>query len=303
MRKTVEGTIEVEICSTHYKHTVSLGHLCIPKSKCLEIAKKLSDGVAIDRILDDVRDNVCVDEKRSHIITKRDILNIEGAFSLRSVERHSDDATTVAMLVEELKQSDTESPVLFYKQQGVVLPVYNYLNKNDFVMVLQTPYQAHIMKEFGNNIVCIDSTFKTTGYDFTLITVMVIDEFGEGYPTGWCLTTREDHHVMHLFFETLKQRVGAINTRWIMTDDADQFYNAWKSAFSDSSHKLLCTWHVDRAWRGAIASKIANAELRCQVYHSLHTIAQETDINAFNVMLLNFEQQLQEHPVYLQNTL
>ena len=110
------------------------------------------------------------------------------------------------------------------------------------------------------------------------------------------LDGREDHHVVHLFFETLKQRVGMINTRWIMTDDADQFYNAWKYAFSDSPHKLLCTWHVDRAWRGAIASKIANAELQCQVYHSLHILAQETDINTFNTMLLNFEQQLQEHP-------
>ena len=126
-----------------------------------------------------MRDNVCVDEKRSHIMTKRDIFNIERAFSLRSVERHSDDATSVAMLMEEMKQSDKESPVLFYKQQGVVLPAYNYLNKNDFVMVLQTPYQAHVMKEFGNNIVCIDSIFKTTGYEFTLITVTVIDEFGQ----------------------------------------------------------------------------------------------------------------------------
>ena len=62
VRKTVEGTVEVEICSTHYKHTVSLEHLRIPKSKRIEIAKKLSDGVTIDRILDDVRDNVCVDE-------------------------------------------------------------------------------------------------------------------------------------------------------------------------------------------------------------------------------------------------
>ena len=124
---------------------------------------------------------------------------------------------------------------------------------------------------------------------------MVIDEFCECYPTGWCLTTREDH-VVHLFFETLKQRVGIINTRWIMTDDAYQFYNSWKSTFSDSPHKLLCTWHVDRACSGASASKIANAELQCEVYNSLHTLAQETDINTFNTMLLNFEQQLQEHP-------
>ena len=41
-------------------------------------------------------------------------------------------------------------------------------------------------------VICIDSTHKTTGYDFLLITVMVVDEYGEGYPVAWCLSNRED---------------------------------------------------------------------------------------------------------------
>ena len=35
---------------------------------------------------------------------------------------------------------------------------------------------------FCHNVIYTDSTFKTTGYYFTLITVLVVDEFGEGYP-------------------------------------------------------------------------------------------------------------------------
>ena len=80
-----------------------------------------------------------------------------------------------------------------------------------------------MMKEFGNNIICIDSTYKTTGYDFILVTVLVIDEFGEGYPTACCLTTRRDQELVQLFFETITQKTGMISPCWVMTDDADQF--------------------------------------------------------------------------------
>ena len=80
-----------------------------------------------------------------------------------------------------------------------------------------------MLKEFGNNVICTDSTFKTTGYDFTLITILVIDEFGEGYPVAWCLTSREDQELISLFFETIKNKSGMVIPQWKTTDDADQF--------------------------------------------------------------------------------
>ena len=42
---------------------------------------------------------------------------------------------------------------------------------------------ANMLKEFGNNIILIDSTHGTTGYDFQLMSIVVVDELGEGYPT------------------------------------------------------------------------------------------------------------------------
>ena len=294
VRKLEDGRILVEICDTHYSHTPSLGHLRLSKSQRSEIARKLSEGVTIERVLDDVRDTISSDLNRLHLLTRKDILNIERAFSLRSIEKHKDDATSVAILVEELNQSDKESPVLLYKQQGKCLQEHKFLNKSDFVLILQTPYQAFMLKEFGNNVICIDSTFKTTGYDFTLVTILV-DEFGEGYPVAWCLTSREDQEIVSLFFETIKNKIGMVTPQWIMTDDADQFFNSWKSVFSEDPQKLLCTWHVDRAWRGALSSKVVDKDLRCQVYHSLRIVAEEPDERLFNQMLTNLEQQLQEH--------
>ena len=35
-----------------------------------------------------------------------------------------------------------------------------------------------------------------------------------------------------------------------------QYHLAWVSVFDDSSQKLVCTWHVDRAWRGALQQHV-----------------------------------------------
>ena len=149
--------------------------------------------------------------------------------------------------VNEMNSIEKESPVLIFKQQGSVSSQNNLL-PNDFVLALQTSLQATVMKMFGpDKIICIDATHGTNGYDFSLITVIVIDEFGEGYPVAWCLSNRTDLTVMITFFEEIKKRVGNITPKWIMSDDADQFYSAWVGVFGTGAKKLLCTWHVNQS--------------------------------------------------------
>ena len=64
---------------------------------------------------------------------------------------------------------------------------------NDFMLVIQTQLQAKIIKKYSyGTVICIDSTHGTNGYDFTLITIVVIDVFGEGFPVAWCISNRED---------------------------------------------------------------------------------------------------------------
>ena len=96
-----------------------------------------------------------------------------------------------------------------------------------------------MMKEFGNNIICVDSTHKTTGYDFQLTTVMIVDEYGEGYPVSWCLSNREDQILLTHYFEHLKKKTGTISPKWFMSDDFDGFYNAWISVFNRHPQKIL----------------------------------------------------------------
>jgi len=49
-------------------------------------------------------------------------------------------------------------------------------------------YERH----YGDKIVCIDSTHGTNIYEFLHITIMVVDEHGEGLPAAWAIANKED---------------------------------------------------------------------------------------------------------------
>ena len=160
-----------------------------------------------------------------------------------------------------------------------------HLLSDDFLLALQTPLQRAIFKSCAeNNVVCIDATHKTNGYDFPLITVLVVDEYGEGYPVAWCISNREHKILLLNFFRRLRELCGQINATWLMTDMADQYYTAWRTVFGPDTKRILCTWHVDRAWREQL-KLIDNRELQAAVYHNLRVLLEETDCDKFEVLL------------------
>ena len=85
MHRNYTASIGAEICHTHYGHTNSLGHIRLPESAHLSIANQLTIGVAFDRILDDIRDNVGSKFDRIHLLTRKDIRNIEKAYDIKGI--------------------------------------------------------------------------------------------------------------------------------------------------------------------------------------------------------------------------
>ena len=124
------------------------------------------------------------------------------------------------------------------------------LCKEDFVLALQTPLQVNMMKKHANGrVICIDTTHGTNGYDFTLISVLIVNEYGEGFSVAWVISNREDQILLMNFFRALKRRIGVVSPAYIISDLAEQFHTAWMAMFGNSPTKLVCVWHVDRAWR------------------------------------------------------
>ena len=277
-------TLQVTVHKTHYGHKTSLGHLRIPESNRLAIAGQLASGVEFQHILDNIRDSLGAACQRIHLLTRKDIANIQRTYCLRGIERHKDDATSVHLWVESMKVQK-DNPVLLYKPQGQVDA--EGLATPDFVLALQTQLQADILRRFSQNrVVCVDGTHGTNGYDFTLITVMVIDEYGEGFPVAWCISNREDQGLLLRFYQAIRTKVGILTPAWFMSDLAEQFYSAWIQTFGkqDPPKRLLCAWHVDKAWRENL-KQFKDDHTKVTIYHNLRLLLEETDINKFNIML------------------
>ena len=90
-----DKSLKVDAILTHYGHEKELLHLRITKRKRQEVAAKLKQGVS--------REKICVSGNlgRYHLIAQKDLANIERAYGLRNVQRHSNDLQSVLAWIEE----------------------------------------------------------------------------------------------------------------------------------------------------------------------------------------------------------
>ena len=68
-------------------------------------------------------------------------------------------------------------------------------------------------------------------YDFLLISIIVVDDYGEGLPVAWAISNHEDTYVLLHFLQALKTKVNEIHPTIFMSDDAQQYYAAWCTVF------------------------------------------------------------------------
>ena len=274
-----DSKVEVTVCYTHYGHGVHLEHIRLTKPQRHEIAAKLWKGVCRQKILDDIRDDVGIDFRKIHLCDKKDIRNIINAYNVDSTKRHENDQQSVLSWILEW-ESAQYNPVLYYKFQGQP-PDFPCMKKEDFIIVLQTEAQKRNLRNFGKNGICADATHGTTGYEFLLSTLLVVDEFGHGQPSGWCLATHETEDFLQIFFSKIAENSGIVQPRWFMSDMATEYYEAFCTANACSSKRLLCTWHVDKAWKKALNDKVKNVEIEAELYLKLKMVQEITNENLF----------------------
>lgn len=133
------------------------------------------------------------------------------------------------------------------------------------------------------------ATHGITQYDFLLISIVVIDDNGEGLPVAWAISNREDVTLLVEFLKAVHVRVGEIAYQYFMSDCAEQYYHAWCSVFGkQNTKKLLCRWHVDRAWRAGLNQQINSIQDRIEVYYQLCVLIEEREESKFLVRLQQF---------------
>ncbi|XP_072383099.1 uncharacterized protein [Diabrotica undecimpunctata] len=288
------GQCDVKYVPEHYGHVTELQHLRISQSNKLEIAEKLAMAVPASKILESVRENIEPSLlKRKDLLTRKDIHNIKCTYNIdiNSGVRHSIDSVSVGCWVEEFQKKGSNT--VFYKSQGAE---HDYLNKHDLCLIFMNSTQEYMLKTYGNGgVICVDSTHGLNSYDFELTTILVVDEWGEGFPTACLFTNRKDSEIFKFFFDKIKEKVGIISARTFMTDITNVFYNAWSASMGAVTYQIFCSWHVERAWTSNL-NKISDKEKREKVHLALKVI--QTELNEINFLkeIQNFVDMLQNDP-------
>ncbi len=137
-------------------------------------------------------------------LSKRDINNIKVKVHDHVIKRHEDDATSVTLLVSELRE-ELLDPVLIFKPQGSRSVEYPTIPEESFIFAFQTEFQLQLYQQHASTILCIDSTHGTNQYKFKLITIVVRDDLGKGciYPRAW-LSHRVFSHEPLIYLDKTK---------------------------------------------------------------------------------------------------
>jgi hypothetical protein len=96
---------------------------------------------------------------------------------------------------------------------------------------------------------------------------------------------REDVTLLVEFLKAIRKRTGPLQPRWFMSDDANQYFNAWKG-FSRLAEQ--CAWHVDRAWRTALNQHVHTKQSRAEIYRQLRMLLMENEEAKFCQLLQQF---------------
>ncbi|XP_018571918.1 uncharacterized protein LOC108911459 [Anoplophora glabripennis] len=90
------NTCEVKYLITHVGHVNDLEHLSLTKLERQQLAEKIAARVPFSYILNDTRDSICNDLKRIHLLTKKDLYNIQQIYNLnKDTAKHENDAASI----------------------------------------------------------------------------------------------------------------------------------------------------------------------------------------------------------------
>lgn len=99
------------------------------------------------------------------------------------------------------------------------------------------------------------------------MTLLVLTDNGEGLPVAWLISNREDETAMAVMVRGLMSACSEgghhfPDARYLMSDKAQAFFNAWTNTTGQDTQHLLCAWHVHKAWRGQLATITVSIYLR-----------------------------------------
>ena len=181
----------------------------------------------------------------------------------------------------EQKKDSSERFMRYYKPRNKKSDEFPDLDEKQFFMVLMNDFQMEMVKNFNRQkerVITMDATFGLNNKKVLLITLMMIDEYGNGVPLAFCLSEHENESTIAAFLNCVFKLVGKINCEFFMSDDAHQYYNAWKRINGDAT-KILCSWHVYKNWKQQVKKIVKNPKKQEEILKELIGIRDAPDID------------------------
>lgn len=247
----VGDNISVRFQETHVGHILDIRRIRSKKSR-----ESLAHKISFDNILDEVRES----------------------------KRDKNDFISVHSWV--LKMNKISDFIRLYKPQGELLPLYPKLKEEDFILIIANNAQLEYLSIYGNDCVCVDETQEMNSHNFSLITIMVLDDLRQALPCGFMFSNRRDPRTIEIFYTIIKINLTSpIVPRIFISNMAELFFNTWEAIFpNNQTLHLFCSWHIDQAWRKNLR-QVKDSLQRLEVYKLLRTLLEETDEEAFERML------------------
>ena len=116
-----------------------------------------------------------------------------------------------------------------------------------FRLVLQTKEMRDMLQRYGQHVVCMDATYKTTKWGQPLFLITVVDNHGKGYPAALFVLEDESEASITGALEVIKGWNPGWRPEHVMVDKCDAEINAVESVFPRAK-VLLCDFHRLQAW-------------------------------------------------------
>ena len=184
-------------------------------------------------------------------------------------------------MVNEWRQLGEESPIRYYKKKGehnddVLKKTKKDKKKsdfeaNDFLLVFQTKLQSQIIAANPRTL-CVDGSHGVTGYDYFLLTILVLDRYGQGFPCAWAISSRENGYVWFLVGRALRKESQDAKPEVLMSDDTNSAWNGLRKIWKSLKYKLLCEWHIQRNIKLHCTGSKSKVQVQCIFFHDFERI-------------------------------
>ena len=123
--------------------------------------------------------------------------------------------------------------------------MYHNQRHDIFELAIFTTLGQLVVNKYSK-LMCLDSTHRTNSYNYNLFTLVAQNEFGQGIPVAFLISSDGKTETVTRFLAAFKSICPSVGT--FMTDNDDAEINAIQMVFPESNH-LLCWWHVLKAWK------------------------------------------------------